>query len=167
MQFTHPHLCVIKTVNGIHGVLGCSQILEWSGKWLLQVWVVVFSIIGLHKVNTVRCLAVIFVWTLHLQPSLIKYSSTSCPLTSLFFVVQIPNNGVNPHSPLCIETVNGIHCVLGCSQILQWSGKWLLQVWVYWIHFKVWNPYCLIFVWNTSSACWVCKVFSPSLQLQL
>ena len=151
MEFTHTHLCVIKSVNGIHGVLGCSQILEWSGKWLLQVWVVVFVIYRmhatLHKVNTVRCWAVIFVWTLHLQPSLIKYSSTSCPLTSLLFVysssTDIPNNAVYPPSPLCIETMNGIHGVLGCSQILEWSGKWLLQVWVYWIHFQVWNLYCL------------------------
>ena len=101
-------LCVEK-VNGIHGVLGCSQILEWFGKWLLQVWVVVFLIIGYMHYCIRWILWGVEWWSLcglytsspHLYNTC---SSTSYPLTWLLFVyrsIQIPNNGVYPHSPLC------------------------------------------------------------------
>jgi len=69
-------------------------------------------------------------------------------------VVQIPNNAVYPPSPLCIETVNGIHGVLGCSQIL---GSDCYRFEIIESTFKFEIRTALHLFWNTSPVCWVRK----------
>jgi len=80
-----------------------------------------------------------------LQPSLIKYSSTSCPLTWLLFVFSSSTDTKQWSLPTLTFVYWNCGWDTWCTGLLTDSWKWLLQVWVYWIHFQVWNPYCLTF----------------------